>query len=249
MGEFEGEDAVLLEGYSVVIDALAEGVPIETGQPVTEITATSDTVTVTTASGSFTGDAVIVTLPLGVLQADTVSFEPVLPTAKQEAIESLQMGVLDKVFLRFPTVFWDPDVDWIEYIPDSPDEWAEWVSFARPTGQPVLLGFTAADFARRMEAASDAEIVASAMTTLRTIYGPDIPDPIGYQITRWAADPFALGSYSFNSLGAHPRMRDALAAPAGRVFFAGEATEREFFGTVHGAYLSGVRAANDVLAV
>ncbi|MCB0921802.1 MAG: FAD-dependent oxidoreductase [Actinobacteria bacterium] len=249
VGEFAGEDAVLLQGYSVVIDALAEGVPIVTGQPVTEITATSDTVTVTTASGSFTGDAVIVTLPLGVLQADTVSFEPVLPTAKQEAIESLQMGVLDKVFLRFPTVFWDPDVDWIEYIPDSPDEWAEWVSFARPTGQPVLLGFTAADFARRMEAASDAEIVASAMTTLRTIYGPDIPDPIGYQITRWAADPFALGSYSFNSLGAHPRMRDALAAPAGRVFFAGEATEREFFGTVHGAYLSGVRAANDVLAV
>ncbi len=248
MGEFPGEDAVLLEGYSVVIDALAEGVPIVTGRPVTAVTTDGPTVTVTTERESFTGDQVIVTLPLGVLQADAVAFSPELPAAKQRAIDSLQMGVLDKVFLRFPRVFWDPAKDWIEYIPDGSDEWVEWVSFARPTGQPILLGFTAADFARRMEAQSDAQIVASAMTTLRTIYGPDIPEPTGTQITRWAADPFALGSYSFNSLGAHPRMRDALAAPmSDRIFFAGEATERKYFGTVHGGYLSGVRAAKEVL--
>ncbi len=249
VGEFPGEDAVFLEGYSVVVDALAEGVPIVTGQPVTQVAADADPVMVTTDSGSYTGDRVIVTVPLGVLQAGAVRFSPDLPATKRRAIESLQMGVLDKVFLRFPTVFWDPGNDWIEYIPSGPDEWAQWVSFARPTGQPILLGFTAADFARRMEARSDAEIVASAMRTLRSIYGPDIPEPTGQQITRWAADPFSLGSYSFNALGAHPRMRDALAAPvADRVFFAGEATERKYFGTVHGAYLSGVRAAGEVVA-
>lgn len=247
VGEFPGEDAVLLEGYSVVIDALAEGVPIITGQPVTEVAADAEAVTVTTTEGTHTGDAVIVTIPLGVLQTGDVGFSPALPAAKQRAIESLQMGVLDKVFLRFPAVFWDPDTDWIEYIPDGADEWAEWVSFARPTGQPILLGFMAADFARRMEEKSDAEIVASAMRTLRLIYGPDIPEPTGQQITRWAADPFSFGSYSFNALGAHPRMRDALAAPmADKIFFAGEATEREYFGTVHGAFLSGQRAAREV---
>jgi monoamine oxidase len=86
------------------------------------------------------------------------------------------------------------------------------------------------------------------MTTLWTIYGPGIPEPTGQQITRWASDPFTLGSYSFNSLGSNPKMRDTLAAPvAERVFFAGEATEGQYFGTVHGAYLSGVRAAKEIV--
>lgn len=84
------------------------------------------------------------------------------------------------------------------------------------------------------------------MTTLRTIFGTGIPRPVDHLITRWAADPFALGAYSYNALGALPRMRDDLAAPlAGRLFFAGEATEPEYFGTAHGAYLSGLRAANE----
>lgn len=248
VGEFPGEDAVFLDGYSVVIDALAHGVPIATGEPVTAVAADADRVTVTTGAGAHTGDRVVVTLPLGVLKTDSVAFTPGLPTAKRRAISSLQMGVLDKVFLRFPEVFWDPGKDWIEYIPGGGARWAEWVSFARPTGAPILLGFTAADFARRMEARSDAQIVDSAMSTLRTIYGPGIPDPIGQQITRWASDPFTLGSYSFNSLGSNPKMRDALAAPvADRIFFAGEATQRRYFGTVHGAYLSGVRAARQIV--
>lgn len=247
VGEYAGEDAIFLDGYSVVIDELARGTRVVTGQRVTEIAADAGGVRVTTTKGTYRGDRVIVTVPLGVLQADVIRFSPTLPPVKRQAIAALGMGVLDKVFLRFPEVFWDPSKDWIEYIPDGESQWAEWVSFARPTGQPILLGFTAADFARRMELRSDDQIVASAMVTLRTIYGPGVPDPVGRQITRWAADRFSYGSYSFNALGSHPRMRDDLAAPVDdRIFFAGEATEHEYFGTVHGAYLSGRRAAAQV---
>lgn len=64
---------------------------------------------------------------------------------------------------------------------------------------------------RFYETLSDTDLVAAAMTTLRTIYGPAIPAPIDYQLTRWAADPYALGSYSFNKLGSTPDMRDHLA--------------------------------------
>ena len=45
-------------------------------------------------------------------------------------------------------------------------------------------------------------------------------------------------------------MRKELArAASNRLFFAGEATDSDYFGTVHGAYLSGVRAANEILAI
>ena len=247
--EFAGGDVLFPDGYSAVIDLLARGLRIVTGEPVTKVVARRTGVTVATRIRTYTGDRVLVTLPLGVLQAGTVEFARRLPAAKAAAISALQMGVLDKVFLRFPEVFWDPGTDWIEYIPAARAQWAEWVSFARPTGQPVLLSFTAADFARRMEVRTDTQIVDSAMRTLRAIYGPGIPSPTGHQITRWATDPFALGSYSFNALGAHPRMRQDLAALVGeRLFFAGEATEGRYFGTVHGAYLSGLRAVKEIAA-
>src|SRR5688572_7447583 len=74
-----------------------------------------------------------------------------------------------------------------------------------------------------------------------------VPEPDGWLITRWAADPFALGSYSFLPPGATPADRETLAAPVdGRLFFAGEATSVDFPATVHGAYLSGRRAAAEV---
>jgi monoamine oxidase len=123
------------------------------------------------------------------------------------------------------------------------------VNLARVTGEPVLLAFAAAELGRRVDTWSDAEVVASAMAAARAMYGADTPDPTAWQITRWGADPLARGSYSFNALGSDPDMRDHLAQPVDdRVFLAGEATERTFFATVHGAHLSGVRAAQQVLA-
>ena len=202
-----------------------------------------------TTSDEFVADRVVVTLPLGVLQHNDVRFVPELPEAKRHAIATLGMGVLNKCYLRFAHAFWPDDIDWLEYIPQQHGEWTEWVSFQRATKLPVLLGFNAGDRGRDMEAWSDEKTVASAMSVLKTIFGHDIPNPVDHQITRWASDRFARGSYSFNALHATPAMRTALAQPlGGRLFFAGEASSKNHFGTAHGAYLSGVQAARDVLA-
>lgn len=101
--------------------------------------------------------------------------------------------------------------------------------------------FTAADFAKDMETKTDDEIVMSAMTTLKLIYGEDIPDPTKHIITRWNQDPFSQGSYSYSGLGSNePIDRQAMAATlANRLFFAGEATSELYPATNHGAYLSG----------
>jgi len=110
------------------------------------------------------------------------------------------------------------------------------------------VGFNAADFGGQVEFSSDAVIVQEAMATLRRSYGASVPDPVGYQVTRWGSDPFSQGSYSYIPAGAKPGMMDDLAANVNKmIYFAGEATNRKYPATVHGAYLSGVRAASELV--
>lgn len=248
--ELKGDDVLFPGGYGQLPTYLAKGLSVITGQPVTAIDWTSSGVTVTTKSATHQGSHVVVTLPLGVLKSGSVRFGHDLSAEKTKAISALGVGLLDKCFLEFPRVFWG-DTDWLEYLPAAGDEghWTQWVNVHRPTGKPVLLGFNAADTALQVEKLSDEEIVASAMKTLRTMYGSDIPEPTRHQITRWAGDQFAYGSYSFVQLGSTPKMRNDLAASIDdRLFFAGEATSEPSPATVHGAYESGLRAAKEVLA-
>jgi monoamine oxidase len=249
--EYAGEDALFVDGYRVLLDALASGLDIRFDQVVNRVAySATGGVTVTTNRATFTASRVVVTLPLGVLQAGSVTFSPALPTAKTAAISRLGMGSYNKCYLLFPRAFWNTSVDWIEYIPDSSHvgQWAQWVSFARPTGRPILLGFNAAAFGRSIESWTDQEIVGDAMDTLRTLYGDAIPQPTDFAITRWSSDPYARGSYSCNVVGSTPAMRTNLAASVvNRLYFAGEATEKTNFATVHGAYLSGLRAANEIV--
>lgn len=246
--EFDGGDVLFAGGFHVVTQHLATELAIELQQVVKEIHWNNSRVSVITQKRTFTADHVIVTLPLGVLQAGKVQFVPELPPEKLQAVSRIGMGVLNKCYLRFEKAFWPDDVDWLEYIPEKHGEWTEWVSFLRTAQVPVLLGFNAADRGQEIEAWTDQQIVDSALQTLKTIFGPGIPAPVDYQLTRWAADPFSHGSYSYNPVGTSPETRKALAAPLARkVFFAGEATEVRYFGTAHGAWLSGIRAAREIM--
>lgn len=245
---FGGEDAFFAQGFRLITEFLAKGLQIELSQVVNEIRWSGAQVQVVTAQKTWQADQVIVTVPLGVLKKNHLKFVPPLPLAKRQAIDLLGMGVLNKCYLRFAKPFWPANVDWLEYIPTRHGEWTEWVSLLRTTQTPVLLGFHAAERAVAIESLTDQQIVDSAMATLRTIFGKDIPAPQDYQITRWASDPYSFGSYSFNAVGSNPAMRNTLAAPLGQqVFFAGEATQTDYFGTAHGAFLSGVTAAKRLL--
>lgn len=245
---FDGEDVFFAKGYQIITEYLAAGLQIKLSQIVSEIRWGGSEVQVVTAQQTWGADQVVVTVPLGVLKKNQPQFVPPLSAAKREAIDKLGMGLLNKCYLRFAKPFWPDDVDWLEYIAQQHGEWTEWFSLLRTTKIPVLLGFNAADRGHAIEAFTDQQIVDSAMLTLRRIFGDQIPAPQDYQITRWAADPFSYGSYSFNAVGSTPAMRQALAAPLARqVFFAGEATQTEYFGTAHGAYLSGIAAATQLL--
>ena len=245
--DFSGDDVIIKQGYSQITDYLAGGLDVRLSTTVQEIDYGSSNITIKTNNGTFSAKKVIVTVPLGVLKAGAINFTPALPSAYVGAISRLGMGVLNKTYLRFPYRFWDGQEQLLGYIGLEQGQWAEWYDFQRITNQPILLGFNAASFASTLEAYSDTQTVASAMTVLRAIYGASVPDPLGYKITRWGKNPFSFGSYSFIGIGSTPKDCDTLAKSIkSKIIFAGEHTNSRYVGTVHGAYLSGLNASAQV---
>lgn len=245
--EFGGKDVVFPNGYSQITNGLAQGLDIRLNVKVTRISYGADGVEVETSSGTFGGKKAIVTLPLGVLKQASVKFEPSLPAWKQSAIDRLAMGVLNKVYLKFPEIFWNEEIESFGFIGDEVGEWSDWMSFVPYVGAPVLMAFHGGEKGFAIENLSDDVIIAGAMKTLRVIYGDAIPEPEGYLITRWGKDPFSFGAYSHIPPFASGDDLDALFKPMdGVLFFAGEATSREYPATQHGAYLTGVAAAKEI---
>ncbi len=245
--EFGGEDVIFPNGYDQIINILAKGLDIRLEEVVQRVDYQDNGVSIQTNKGVYAGDRAVITLPLGVLKSGDVQFSPALPGEKQIAIQNLGMGLLDKLYLRFPHIFWTKRADLLGYLGENKGEWAEWLNIAHFTGEPILLGFNAATFARKVESWSDQQIVDSAMTVLRSIFGANIPDPLDWQITRWADDPYAWGSYSYLTPGTSSKTLNILAKSVdSKLFFAGEATSSDYQATVHGAYLSGIRAAEEI---
>ncbi len=240
--EFGGESLLFPGGYSQIVNGLVRGLDIRLNESVRRISYDNRGVRITTNQSTFEAQRAVVTLPLGVLKRELITFSPPLPPRKLKAIQRLGMGILNKVYLRFPRTFWPKENDVLGYISTRKGEWTEWLNFYKYTGEPILLGFNAGDYGRRIEALSDEQIIEAAMQVLRRIYGSSIPNPNGVLITRWGKDPFTFGSYSYIRPGASGEDYDALAEPIGdRIFFAGEATSRTYAATVHGAFLSGER--------
>ncbi len=248
--DFQGQDVLFPHGYGQITRHLAEGLKVKLNHRVRRVEwDQKQGVAVATNQGQFKAKFAVITLPLGVLQHGSVEFAPALPAAKVHAIGRLGMGLMNKTYLRFPRQFWPPQADWIGMVSTPKGRWAEYINVARFVPQPILLGFNVATFARRVERHTDEQTVNGMVAALRAMFGRKVPDPTHAKITRWGADPFSLGSYSFLKTGSTPQDYDQLAAPVGgRLFFAGEHTNRRYAATVHGAYLSGLRAARQVAA-
>jgi len=165
----EGDDLLVVGGYSALVKDLLDGIPTELGWPVATVAHSADGVTVAATDGrTVTGDRVVVTLPLGVLKSGTVRFDPPLPETHRDAVDGLSMGVLDKVWLRWEERWWGDHGDqWTRTAP-SDDPYVEWYDLAGPTGQPVLLGLVGGSMARAWANRTDDEVVSAALESLQT---------------------------------------------------------------------------------
>ncbi|MCA9996047.1 MAG: FAD-dependent oxidoreductase [Anaerolineales bacterium] len=236
-------------GYGQIVHGLAEGLAIETAVSVHHISTSDSGVVIETSNGTYHADRVVLTVPLGVLQAGMITFDPPLPEGKVTAVNRLGMGQFEKLALRFPHRFWPHHPHYFHYLPANDQSlFGSWINLARFTDEPVLVVHNAGSRAALANQLDDDDLLAAAMTALRTMFGSDIPAPTGYVRTRWRDDPFSRGGYSYGQLGSTRADREVLGeAINGRLFFAGEATHVHYVATAHGAYETGVRAAREIV--
>ncbi|XVE50377.1 hypothetical protein DITRI_Ditri01bG0157900 [Diplodiscus trichospermus] len=252
--EMGGDHCFLAGGNWRLIKALCDGIPIIYGKTVEAIRYGNEGVEVVAGDQAFRADMVLCTVPLGVLKRRTIKFEPELPQRKLAAIERLGFGLLNKVAMIFPHVFWGEDLDTFGCLNDTSDNRGEFFlfySYHTVSGGPVLIALVAGEAAQTFERTDPSLLLHRVLSKLRGIYGPkgvDVPDPIQTICTRWGSDPLSYGSYSHVRVQSSGCDYDILAESVGnRLFFAGEATTRQYPATMHGAYLSGLREASRIL--
>jgi polyamine oxidase len=234
-------------GYRSVVDVLATDVDVRLNTEVESVAVAADGVRVARADGrAETGTHAIVTVPLGVLKAGGLRFEPALPTPVRRAVDALGFGRYEKIALCFESAFWrDDGLSHLVVFPPDEDEPAMWVFDLDGFGAgPVLcahLFHTLTPYALDRTAQQAVDWLSGVLSD---VFGRVIPEPVATVATSWATDSFTRGAYSHCPPGADPSMFDLLGAPVhGRLLLAGEHTQSARYGYADGAFVSGLRAA------
>jgi len=237
-----GGHGLIVQGYDHVIKALASGIDIRLNHRVKHIIQSHNKVIISTEGGkTFMADVAIITVPLGVLKANLISFDPPLPDWKISAISDIGFGNENKIALHFDSVFW-PDVEFLGIVAETSDSCGYFLNLHKATGNPVLIFMASGSFAWDLEKLSNVEVVKLMMLHLKKMF-PNATDPIQYIVSRWGSDLDFLGCYTCDLVGKPTDLYERFRAPLGNLFFAGEAASVDHSGSVHGAYSSGLLAS------
>ena len=245
-GAFEdsGVNWRVWEGYGALIAALGAGCRIQLQSPVSSIDRSGSLLRLETPRGMIAAKTAIITIPTDLIAGEHLAFRPALPD-KVKAAAGLPLGLADKLFLSlekpedFPESF---------FLFGRTDRTAIGSYSFRPFGRPYVEVYFGGRNARALEAEGEGAFAAFARDELAGLFGSAMRrrvTPIA--VSAWAKDPFALGAYS-HALPGYSRNRATLAEPVeNRLFFAGEACSPHAFSTAHGAYQTGVAAAEAAL--
>jgi len=222
---------------------------------VTNITYNDSGVTIYNQDGScIEADYAITTFSVGVLQSDTIEFQPPLPQWKDIAINTMQLGTYTKIFLQFPPdqVFWPKDIENFLYASKRRGYYASWQNLDKEgflPGSGIIFATVTTQQSYVVESQSDEITKAEVLEVLTEMFpNATIPDPIAFMYPRWTTMPWARGSFSNWPPGFSLEGHQNLRANVQRIFFAGEATSAEFYGYLHGAYFEGKNAGELVAA-
>ncbi|WP_439815343.1 FAD-dependent oxidoreductase [Zavarzinia sp. CC-PAN008] len=240
-------DSVLPDGFQSLVELLAEGLDIRLGEPVETIRhgQRDEPVQVVTERETFEAERVIVTVPLGVLKANGICFDPPIPDERRQAIDRLYVGALETLVIRLQ----DPVPQARRYAFGLMDGGREdlpsiVVNLTKTHGTPALMCKVGGDAAVHLAGLSEDATKRYAARVVSELFGDEAPGIAGVVRTGWLTDPYARGSGTVIGPDASAEHVHALSVPLdGRIHFAGEHTEHRHWGSVHGAYESGLREA------
>jgi monoamine oxidase len=169
-------DRWIVGGYRLLVDHLAEGLDIRLRHPVTRILTDAGGVTLLGDAGSLRADAAIVTVPVGVLAAGAIKFDPPLPPSHRAALSRLGMGRVEKVILRFDSRFWPSHPAGYFRVHGPRDTCvSEWLDATPADGRPTLVGLFAGDWLDELWSGPDATIAARAAAVITSAMTPPRP--------------------------------------------------------------------------
>lgn len=233
-------------GYGTLVAAsLPPTVALRLATPVEAVALETSHLSIATRAGTITAKTAIITVSTAVLAAGTIR----LPAALDDwchAAANLPLGRDEKLFLEVAgNSPFEPET----HVLGDPHNARTGTYYIRPFGRPVVEGFFGGDGALVLAESGPIAGFAYAIDQLAALFGADIRRVLRpLAVSSWSRMEHVGGAYSY-ALPRHAAARDALARPFDqRLFFAGEATHRHDFTTAHGAYQSGTRAADEVLA-
>jgi monoamine oxidase len=233
------------EGLGTVVAHAARDLDVQLRTPVQRIDWSGERVRVLTARGTLEAAAVIIAVPTPILADEqSLRFVPSLSQPFYEAFNGVPLGIANKVFFELqPGAM---PFDGATHMVGTDKTLRTGAYQTRPSGQEILLAYFGGDLARELEQRGQLE--AFAREQLIDIFGADFGEKIRRaSCTAWASDPYSRGAYSAALPGNAHRREQLNVAVAERLYFAGEACSIESFGTIHGAWRSGVEAAKRAL--
>lgn len=244
---FEGDDLIMINGYGRITDRIARGLDIKLGEPVERVGWTQSGVSVLTSKVRYTGSYCICTVPLGVLKAGNIEFESALPDTHSEAISRIGFGSFAKAIVTFQSEVVLPRTN-VAFVANERRVFRNLIGLSGIAGRPAVMAYAGGEDAAKAAQMTDRQIaqeISESIALARRSAPPRINKVL---VSRWSDDPFAQGAYSYPGIETRPEDFVTLSTPVdNRLYFAGEAAS-PYFGTVHGAHLSGTKAADMIIA-
>ena len=215
---YAGEDLKMVEGYDTLLSHILGSIPVHLNEPIESIY-WKDHVELKSASGKiFSADAVILTIPTGVLKSNRIQFCPGMPDKKRQALEKLTMAPFVKTIFKFEE---NPLKDGVFaiYSAGNPPTW--WKASAGHPNKHVWTAFFSGRWAREMLCHPQDEILGIALNTFRKTIGAGKIEASGI-VVNWLGNPYTMGGYTACLPGGGFQARHTMAEPTPPLFWAGE---------------------------
>ncbi len=261
--------ARIADGYASLANLLAADVlDIRLGAVVSHVAWHRGHVTVTGPSFTLSASAAIITAPVPLLALPdqvpksfggqspfgTIEFEPALPAAHQQALDSLAMGdivrvslVLDEPFWRTKSVGKNRSLRCLTFLHAGRDGMPVcWTT--HPVESPVLTAWFGFPESVKLVGLSRDEIESETIAAIARLFHTT-RRTLERRVRschhhNWSRDPLTRGAYSYARVGGSGAAKTLSRPIEGTIWLAGEAYDPEGrTGTVEGAIGSGLHAA------
>mgnify|MGYP006113147007 FL=1 len=240
------------EGYGALVADMYKDVPVKLNTKVSEIDWSGSGIKVTTDKGILNAQKCIITVSNGVLSSGQIKFTPKLSVAKEESFSKISMGHYNRITFKFKKLFKKKAKDYYLYYKiqsqNAPSPKGV-IGAINVSGTNLCMFDPGGEFGKELVKEGEAASLDFVLNELKNVFGSKIEkDLIKSHVVNWSTNPLFLGSWASAEPGAF-EYREILRQPVGeRIYFAGEATAKDW-GTVAGAQDSGIITAKNILGI